>query len=395
MKTKDFSGIKNNTSLPDPQQVKVPSDIGDLLDEYVESTGSMLEELEQATLAYESGTIQDETAATIRRKILSKELSLHHGIEVIATAPDPYIARDKIVALEPDVLTLDVEMPRMDGITFLRKLMKHHPMPVIVLSSLTPEGGKTAMEALSAGAVEVMCKPGPAYSVGDACTHLVEAIKAASRARMDKYAAACQQNEVPPKRLNMVETTNKIFAIGASTGGVQALTRVLPALPANAPGTLVVQHMPAQFTTSFAQRLNEECATMVTEAKDRDRVIPGRVLIAPGGKHMLLRRSGANYYVNITDGPVVCHQKPSVEVLFNSVAKYAGANAIGAILTGMGNDGAKGLLSMRESGAHTIAQDEASSIVFGMPKEAIEQNAAETIMPLSDIAKTMINLAQK
>ncbi len=334
--------------------------------------------------------IVDDSA--IVRKILSRQLAQHHGIEVIGTAPDPYIARDKIVALAPDVLTLDVEMPRMDGITFLRKLMKHHPMPVIVLSSLTPKGGKTAMEALAAGAVEVMSKPGPAYSVGDACNALVEKIKAASRARIDKHTTA--QNISAPTRLHMVETTNRIFAIGASTGGVQALTRVLSALPANAPGTLVVQHMPAHFTTSFAERLNGDCAVNVSEAEDGDHVIPGRVLIAPGGLHMLLQRSGANYYVTVKDGPPVCRQKPSVEVLFNSVAKYAGANAVGAILTGMGNDGAGGLLNMRRSGAHTVAEDETSCVVFGMPKEAIDRNAAEKVVPLSEMAKTLINFAQ-
>ena len=333
--------------------------------------------------------IVDDSA--IVRKILSKQLAQHHGIEVVGTAPDPYIARDKIIALKPDVLTLDVEMPRMDGITFLRKLMRHHPMPVIILSSLTPQGGKTAMEALTIGAVEVMSKPGPAYSVGDACNDLAEKIKVASRARINKCPTIQHQSALPHKRLHMTETTNKIFAIGASTGGVQALTQLFSTLPVNAPGTLVVQHMPAQFTTSFAERLNNDCAVDVMEARDGDHVVPGRVLIAPGGFHMLLRRSGANYYVTIKDGPPVCRQKPSVEVLFNSVAKYAGTNAIGAILTGMGNDGANGLLNMLRSGAHTIAQDEASSVVFGMPREAIERGAAEKVVPLSEVAKTMIN----
>jgi len=332
--------------------------------------------------------------SAIVRKILSQQLSQHKGVEVVGTAPDPYVARDKIVALEPDVLTLDVEMPRMDGITFLRKLMRHHPMPVIVLSSLTPEGGKTAMEALAAGAVEVMCKPGPAYSVGETCEALVDKIKAASRARLDKQTISALQKNNEIKRLNMVETTNKIFAIGASTGGVQALTVLLRALPANTPGTLIVQHMPAQFTTSFAERMNENCAAQVSEAKDGDRVIPGRVLIAPGGFHMLLQRSGANYCVTVKDGPSVCRQKPSVEVMFKSVAKYAGANAVGAILTGMGSDGANGLLSMRESGAHTIAQDEDSCVVFGMPKEAIDVGAAEVVSSLADIARNMVKFAQ-
>ena len=331
--------------------------------------------------------------SAIVRKILTQELGRHSGIEIVGTAPDPYIARDKIVALNPDVLTLDVEMPRMDGITFLRKLMKHHPMPVIVLSSLTPEGGKTAMEALDAGAVEVMCKPGGSYSVGDVCTVLVEKIKAASRARINRSPEMPVRGAVP-QRLSMAETTNKIFAIGASTGGVQALTCVLSALPANAPGTVVVQHMPAHFTTSFAQRLNSECAVSVKEAEEGDHVIPGHVLIAPGGLHMLLQRSGANYFVTLRDGPPVCRQKPSVEVLFNSVEKYAGPNAVGAILTGMGDDGATGLLTMRQAGAHTIAQDEQSCVVFGMPKEAIARTAAEKIAPLSRVAETLINFAR-
>ena len=331
--------------------------------------------------------------SAIVRKILSQELGRRSGIEIVGTAPDPYIARDKIVALDPDVLTLDVEMPRMDGITFLRKLMKHRPMPVIVLSSLTPQGGKTAMEALEAGAVEVMCKPGGSYSVGDVCNVLVDKIKAASRARLNHKQAAPGPVR-PAARLSMAETTNKIFAIGASTGGVQALTCVLSSLPGNAPGTVVVQHMPAHFTTSFAQRLNGECAVTVKEAQDGDHVVSGRVLIAPGGLHMLLQRSGANYFVSLRDGPAVCRQKPSVEVLFKSVARYAGANAVGAILTGMGDDGATGLLEMRQAGAHTVAQDEQSCVVFGMPKEAIARGAAEKIVPLNRIAETLIQCAR-
>jgi two-component system chemotaxis response regulator CheB len=332
--------------------------------------------------------IVDDSAVV--RKILTQELGRHRGIEIVGTAPDPYVARDKILALNPDVLTLDVEMPRMDGITFLRKLMKHHPMPVIVLSSLTPQGGKTAMEALEAGAVDVMCKPGGSFSVGDVCTALVEKIKAASRARVDRGPGVLTGPVTEPLLVERLETTHKIFAIGASTGGVQALTCVLSALPPNAPGTVVVQHMPAHFTTSFAQRLDHECAVHVKEAEDGDHVVPGRVLIAPGGLHMLLGRSGANYYVTLKDGPPVCRQKPSVEVLFNSVAKYAGANAVGAILTGMGDDGARGLLNMRDAGARTIAQDEQSCVVFGMPKEAIACGGAEQIVPLDRIASCLI-----
>jgi two-component system, chemotaxis family, protein-glutamate methylesterase/glutaminase len=334
--------------------------------------------------------IVDDSA--IVRKILSQQLSLCPEIEVVGTAPDPYIARDKIISLQPDVLILDVEMPRMDGITFLQKLMKARPMPVIIFSSLTPAGSKTSVEALAAGAVEVVSKPGTSYSVGDACKDLIGKIKTASVANIKKMAS--ESATTGAKRLSMAETTNKIFAIGASTGGVQALSYVLSEFPSNAPGTVIVQHMPARFTSSFAERLNKECAVHVKEAQNGDHVIPGQVLIAPGDYQMVLGRSGASYYVNITDGPAVCLQKPSVEVLFNSVAKYAGANAVGAILTGMGNDGAMGLLNMRKSGAHTVAQDEASSIVFGMPKEAINCGAAEKIVSLSDVTRTLFSFAQ-
>lgn len=336
--------------------------------------------------------IVDDSA--IVRKILSEQLSRDSSIEVVGTAPDPYVAREKIVSLNPDVITLDVEMPRMDGITFLRKLMQHRPIPVIVLSSLAAKGSKVALEAMTAGAVEVVCKPGTSYSVNEACAALVEKIKTASRANVAKLVTTERAGGASSARLAMAETTNKVFAIGSSTGGVQALMEVLTAFPANAPGTLVVQHMPANFTKSFAERLNDNCAVTVSEARDGDRVVPGKILLAPGGYHMLLRRSGANYYVTVKDGPMVCLQKPSVEVMFNSVAKYAGANAVGAILTGMGKDGALGLLNMRNAGARTIAQDEKSCVVFGMPKEAIEQGAAEKVMPLNQIAKGMIDLVQ-
>jgi two-component system chemotaxis response regulator CheB len=238
-----------------------------------------------------------------------------------------------------------------------------------------------------------MCKPGGSYSVGDVCASLVEKIKAAARARLLRSPASGAR-DAAPVRLSMTETTNKIFALGASTGGVQALTCVLSALPANAPGTVVVQHMPAHFTTSFAQRLNGECAVRVKEAADGDHVVPGQVLIAPGGLHLLLQRSGASYFVTLRDGPPVCRQKPSVEVLFNSVAKYAGSNAVGAILTGMGDDGATGLRNLRQAGAHTLAQDEASCVVFGMPKEAIARGGAEKIVPLDRVAETLISFAR-
>ena len=333
--------------------------------------------------------IVDDSAVV--RQLLSRELARDPGIFVVGTAPDPYIARDKIVELQPDVLTLDVEMPRMDGITFLRKLMVYHPMPVIVLSSLTATGTQTALQALEAGAVEVLCKPSSAYTVEDMSPRLITAVKMAARARVRK---GVEVPAAPAPRLSMAATTDKILAIGASTGGVQALTEVLIRFPANAPGTVIVQHMPASFTASFANRLDTLCEVEVKEAADGDSVIPGRVLIAPGGFHTVLRRSGARYYVQIKDGPEVHHQKPSVDVLFDSVARHAGANAVGAILTGMGADGARGLLSMRQAGSHTIAQDETSCVVYGMPMEAVKCGAAEQILPLRDIAAALIKLSQ-
>ncbi|HEV7299997.1 MAG TPA: chemotaxis response regulator protein-glutamate methylesterase [Tepidisphaeraceae bacterium] len=333
--------------------------------------------------------IVDDSAVV--RQMLSRELAREKSIEVVGTAPDPYIARDKIVELNPDVLTLDVEMPRMDGITFLGKLMRSRPMPVIVLSSLTQQGTQTAIEALAAGAVDIVGKPGGSFTVGDLGPILIEKIKHASVAKVRQVVA-------PPPRSaahgasSMTCTTDKVFAIGASTGGVQALTEVLTAFPPSAPGTVIVQHMPAKFTASFAQRLNDICNVEVKEAADGDTVMPGRVLLAPGGLHMLLRRSGARYYVEVKDGPDVHHQRPSVEILFNSVAKVAGANAIGAILTGMGADGAQGLLNMRNAGARTIAQDQATCVVFGMPGEAVKLGAPERVLPLGEIARTMIRL---
>lgn len=332
--------------------------------------------------------IVDDSA--IVRKMLTAELSRYANIEIVGTAPDAFIARNKIVALKPDVLTLDLEMPRMNGITFLQKLMKQHPMPVIVLSSFTPRGSKKAMEAYDAGAIEVICKPEPADNIRDICKTLVEKIQAASKAHMDRRPLKAEQITSPMKPLAIAEATNTIFAIGASTGGVQALTTILSALPANAPGTLVVQHMLPRFTASFAERLDIVCAMKVKEAQDKDVLTAGEALVAPGGRHMLLQRHSNDYYVTIKDGPEVCRQKPSVEVLFNSVAKYAGPNAVGVILTGMANDGAKGLLNMRKHNAHTIAQDESSSIVFGMPREAIKLGAAEKVVSLPNIAATMI-----
>jgi len=328
--------------------------------------------------------------SAVVRKIFTTELSRDPEIEIVGTAPDPFIARDKIVKLKPDVLTLDVEMPRMDGITFLRKLMKHYPIPTVVVSSLTQKGGELAMEALAAGAVEVMCKPGSSYSVGDMSVELIEKIKAASHVKLLKSTESSKSVLTKSKKLSMSKTTNKVVAIGASTGGTQALAEILKVLPANTAGTVIVQHMPENFTRSFANRLNDICDMEVSEAKDGDSVTPGRALIAPGNYHMMLNRSGARYYVKVKSGPLVNRHRPSVGVLFQSVAKYAGANAVGVMLTGMGNDGAEGMLQMKQNGAITIAQDEKSCVVFGMPKEAIKLDCVDKIEPLHNIPSQIL-----
>jgi two-component system chemotaxis response regulator CheB len=334
--------------------------------------------------------------SAVVRKVFAEELSRERGIEVVGTAPDPYVARDKIVRLKPDVLTLDIEMPRMDGLTFLKKLMQYYPLPVIIVSSLTKKGSKMALEALSLGALEVIAKPSASYSVGDMSVQLADKIRAVARVQVGVRSGSGEDTNEPalakplPKALST--TTNKIIAIGASTGGTEALKTILRSMPPNAPGILVVQHMPAKFTTSFAERLDTLCEMNVKEAEDGDGVINGRVLLAPGNYHMLLKRSGARYFVQVKDGPMVHHQRPSVDVLFKSVADYAGENALGVILTGMGADGAAGLLKMRQGGARTIAQDEQSCVVFGMPKEAIKMGAAEAIIPLHGIAQKALQM---
>ena len=334
--------------------------------------------------------IVDDSA--IVRKIFSEEISKESDMEVIGTAPDPFVARDKIVHQKPDVMTLDIEMPRMDGLTFLKKLMKHYPLPVLIVSSLTPKGSKMAMEALEYGAVDVLSKPGSSYSVGDMSAQLKEKIRAAARANLNRVSAPTPRQE-PTGTITkaLTETTQKLIAMGASTGGTEALKEVLVRMPQNSPGMVIVQHMPPLFTTAFAERLNRLCSVEVREAKDGDSVLNGQALIAPGNFHMLMRRSGSRYYVNIKDGPMVHHQRPAVDILFNSVAQYAGANAIGVILTGMGADGAQGMLRMKEGGAKTIAQDEASCVVFGMPKEAIRLGAVDRVVPLELIPQEIIH----
>lgn len=333
--------------------------------------------------------------SAVVRRVFSDELSHEKDIEVVATAPDPYVARDKIVALKPDVVTLDIEMPRMDGITFLRKLMKYFPLPVIIVSSLTPAGGSLALEAIESGAVDVICKPGEAYSVGDMSAQLAEKIRAAAQVNIAQRAqaiASSQKAAPQTQKLSLTKTTNKIIAIGASTGGTEALKEVLMQFPPNSPGIMIVQHMPANFTTSFAERLDSLCQIRVKEAADGDSVVAGTALLAPGNFHMVMRRSGARYYVNIKSGPLVCYQRPAVDVLFNSVAAYGGANAVGVILTGMGKDGAQGMLKMKEAGAQTIAQDEKSCVVFGMPKEAIALGGVDKVASLKDIPAEVMKM---
>lgn len=330
------------------------------------------------------------------RKVLSDELSRYEDIEVVGTAIDPYVARDKIVTLHPDVITLDLEMPRMDGLSFLSKLMKYYPIPVVVCSSLTPKNSETAIKALDLGAVEVVAKPGSGFSTPDIQRQLVRAIRAAASARLTRrHEPAVPPTSVAPNRSAHLQTTHKVLAIGASTGGTKAIEVVLTALPATAPGTVIVQHMPEHFTAAFAQRLNRVCQMEVREARDNDDVVPGVALVAPGDQHLLLQQSGARYLVRVKDGPAVHHQRPAVDVLFQSVARSARSNAIGVLLTGMGADGAKGLLAMHESGAYTLAQDEQSCVVFGMPKEAIKLGAADEVVPLSHMAQAILNAASR
>jgi two-component system, chemotaxis family, protein-glutamate methylesterase/glutaminase len=331
--------------------------------------------------------IVDDSA--VIRQSLSAILSANEDIEVIGTAADPYIAAAKIAEQVPDVITLDIEMPRMDGLTFLRKIMSQHPIPIVIISSLTAKGSESAILAMEYGAVSVLKKPSLSSDLEGVAAHtIIDIVKGAAKARIRRRSVSIKSEPIDKKPYmeSMAETTGKIIAVGASTGGTEAILDFLKDMPLDCDGIVIVQHMPEVFTRSFADRLNKICKISVKEAANGDSVLRGRALIAPGNKHMTLRRSGARYFVALNDDPLFNRHRPSVDILFHSVAKFAGKNAIGIIMTGMGADGAKGLLEMKEAGAYTIAQDEASCVVFGMPKEAIKLGGVTKVMPLNLIA---------
>ncbi|MFZ5511818.1 MAG: protein-glutamate methylesterase/protein-glutamine glutaminase [Pseudomonadota bacterium] len=348
--------------------------------------------------------IVDDSAVV--RQVVAEVLGAQPGFEVIGVAADPIFALDKMNRRWPEVIVLDIEMPRMDGLTFLRKIMAEKPTPVVICSSLTEKGTETAVEAMAAGAVGVVTKPGIGvrrFLMEEAAAELAYAVKAAASARVARLAQPAPSPVsprytadavLPPAHGALRQTTERLVAIGTSTGGTQALEAVLRPLPRTSPGIVIVQHMPEKFTASFAARLDQICQIRVREARSNDRVMSGCALIAPGGKHMLVKRSGAQYYVEVVDGPLVNRHRPSVDVLFRSVAKFAGRNALGIIMTGMGDDGARGLKEMHDVGAPTIAQDEATSVVYGMPKEAVKLGAVDRSLSLPGIAAEIVRFGQ-
>jgi two-component system chemotaxis response regulator CheB len=343
--------------------------------------------------------------SAVVRETMTAVLSRENDIRVIVAA-DPLIALHKMQKTRPDVILLDLEMPRMDGLTFLRKVMTEDPIPVVVCSTLAGPGTQVALQALEEGAVEVVTKRnlGVRDFLEESATRLIDAVRGAAKARIPsqkKYFLPPAQPRLtadavlPPSKPALLTTTDKVLALGASTGGTEALREVLHAMPPDVPGLVIVQHMPELFTKAFADRLNQTCRIAVKEAEDNDRVLSGRALIAPGNRHLVLQRSGGHYIVRVVDGPLVSRHRPSVDVLFRSVAQCAGVNAVGVIMTGMGDDGAAGLLEMRQAGAITVAQDEASCVVFGMPKEAIARGAVDQILPLSDIPKAVLRMVSR
>ncbi|MEZ6121493.1 MAG: chemotaxis response regulator protein-glutamate methylesterase [Pirellulaceae bacterium] len=338
--------------------------------------------------------------SALMRQLIVSILNADPAIEVVGTASDPFAAKDKILTLEPDVLTLDVEMPKMDGLTFLEKLMAGRPMPVVMLSSLTEKGCETTLRALELGAVDFITKPKLDLSNGmvELGDVIIEKVKSAASARIRRRPilrpVVNKEAIAPPTRESLISSTHKVIAIGASTGGTEAVAEVLSRFPPDAPGTIVVIHMPEGFTRTYAERLDRTCQIRVKEAEDGDRILPGHTLIAPGSFHMEAIRSGATYAVRVFDAAPVSRHKPSVDVMFRSGAKYLGRNGVGVLLTGMGKDGAEGLLAMKEAGAHTICQDEATCVVFGMPREAIALGAAADVLPLERIAAKALSAAK-
>ncbi len=336
--------------------------------------------------------------SAIVRKLLAQTLAAEPDIEVVGVAADPYIARDKILRLHPDVLTLDIEMPRMDGLTFLKKVMRYRPMPVVVVSSLGRDSSRAALEALQYGAVEVLAKPGGAYSAGDLKIALAHKIRAAARARIvrargdiaERRPYAPAEPKPPAHALRYATHSDAVILIGASTGGTEAIREILSRMPADGPAVVIVQHIPAVFSRAFAERLDGICRMRVKEAAEGDRLARGLALIAPGNRHARLQRSGSGYRVALDDAGLVCYQRPSVDVLFLSAAAIAGPNFTAAILTGMGADGAAGMAALRSAGAHTIAQDENSCVVFGMPREAIRRGAIAQVLPLTRCAAALM-----
>jgi two-component system chemotaxis response regulator CheB len=331
--------------------------------------------------------------SAIVRTILSESLAAETDIEVVGTAPDPFVAANKLQSLSPHVLTLDIEMPGMDGLTFLKKLMRHRPMPVIIVSSLAQRSCATALEALRLGAVDVVAKPGGPFSVGDLRSSLAAKVRAAASARI--VTGCAKTNRIAPSVSVRKYPEKRLIAIGASTGGTEAIRVILEDMPANSPGIVIAQHIPAGFSAAFASRLASICKVRVREARDGDNVEDGLALIAPGDRHMTVSKCVSGYRVSVENGPKVCYQRPSVDVLFNSVAESAAECATAALLTGMGSDGARGLLRIREKKGFTVAQDEASCVVFGMPKEAIRLDAAQQVLALSDIAQSLLSAAAR
>ncbi len=352
--------------------------------------------------------IVDDSAVV--RKVLSGALSKYSDIEIVGTAPDPFVARNKIIELKPDVLTLDVEMPRMDGLTFLKKIMTYYPIPTIMVSSLTQDGCDATLKALEIGAIDYVAKPTGSLSsdVNDVIDELYIKIKNASSAKLKAGRSHLRDsnnnssvqtvrsgtNDGDGHNYTLFKGTHKVIFIGASTGGTEAVKDVLMQMPPDSPAIAIVQHMPKIFTKSFANRLDSLCSIKVIEGKSGDSLIPGQAIIAPGNYHMSIKRDGAMYSIQTSQGSPIHHQRPAVDVLFDSAAKYVGPNAIGVIMTGMGSDGATGLLKMKESGAKTIAQDEDSCVVFGMPKEAIKLDAADKIVPLHNIPASIFKFIQ-